>query len=421
MPYWDWTQLPQIPDGMFDGVLTPVDQAYAKYTASIDVFTAFIQPALTRYWSRLSPAQLHQLDLRGYKSLKDMWNDVTGNGDPTNEAFSVTSNARYLSRTNPKLDEKTAYNVTKFVVLAGLMPTDFYNAAEGELSFNSTKTASHNTAPSKTTTFSTLEGMPHNKVHNYIGGYGAHDAPWGNMTNNLSPVDPIFFLHHSNMDRLWDVWTRKQKRLHLPYLPTKPDELATYLREPFLFFVNEHGHYVGNSTARNYVSTDVFDYDYEPGTGEVIVGPQTFAVSALHRTPPIAGSVSGNAASLVVPRATVQQHLGSELSRPLVAEITIARPSEAAGAREFDVLVNAPAGTTKVSANSPYYAGTVAFFGPVMHGMNMPSDATFTVPLRKQLRAFALGAQANAPLKIQVVPSSGGAAPVLKAVKVETR
>jgi tyrosinase len=23
MPYWDWTQLPQIPDSMFDGVLTP--------------------------------------------------------------------------------------------------------------------------------------------------------------------------------------------------------------------------------------------------------------------------------------------------------------------------------------------------------------------------------------------------------------
>ena len=32
----------------------------------------------------------------------------------------------------------------------------------------------------------------------------------------LSPVDPIFFLHHANMDRLWDVWTRKQQALRLP-------------------------------------------------------------------------------------------------------------------------------------------------------------------------------------------------------------
>ena len=39
------------------------------------------------------------------------------------------------------------------------------------------------------------------------------------MTDMLSPVDPIFFLHHANMDRLWDVWERKQKRLGLPTMP----------------------------------------------------------------------------------------------------------------------------------------------------------------------------------------------------------
>ena len=192
---------------------------------------------------------------RGYNSFNDMWNDVTGNGDPTNQAFAVTGNARYLSRSNPKLDAKTAADVTLFYILSGLLPTDFYNGDAIQLSFNSSKTASHNTPPSGPGVFATLEAFPHNKVHNYIGGYGAHDAPWGNMTNNLSPVDPIFFLHHSNMDRLWDVWTRKQKRLGLPYLPTKPDELRTYAGEPFLFYVDGNGRYVGPSTAGKYVST----------------------------------------------------------------------------------------------------------------------------------------------------------------------
>src|SRR5216684_7130558 len=32
IPYWDWTELPQIPDSMFDGVLTPTDQGFAPYT-----------------------------------------------------------------------------------------------------------------------------------------------------------------------------------------------------------------------------------------------------------------------------------------------------------------------------------------------------------------------------------------------------
>ena len=90
------------------------------------------------------------------------------------------------------------------------------------------------------------------------------------MTNFLSPVDPIFFLHHSNMDRLWDVWTRKQKALNLPYLPPQPD-LKTLSDEPFLFYVDGKGNYVTDGKAGDYLSTDVFEYDYEPGFGEKVI------------------------------------------------------------------------------------------------------------------------------------------------------
>jgi tyrosinase len=89
-----------------------------------------------------------------------------------------------------------------------------------------------------------LEGLPHNKVHNFIGGVGPLDpGPYGYMTNFLSPVDPVFFLHHANIDRLWDVWTRKQKRLNLPYLP-KGQDMEALSNEPFLFYVNGKGGYV---------------------------------------------------------------------------------------------------------------------------------------------------------------------------------
>jgi tyrosinase len=352
-----------------------------------------------------------------------MWNDVTGNGNPENMAFSVTGNARYLSRSNPKLDDKTKVNVTLFYLLSGLMPTDFYNGEAIMLSFNSSKAPSHNTPPAGANVFSTIEGFPHNKVHNYIGGYGAHAAPWGNMTNNFSPVDPVFFLHHSNMDRLWDVWTRKQMRLGLPYLPTKPGDRTTYAGEPFLFYVDGNGHYVGPGTAGRYVSTTLFDYDYEPGSGEVIVNGPRAALMAARATPPIAGTVKGDTATVVVPRPTIQRHLGATLSRPLTVQITMTRPAGSSAPREFDVLVNAPPGVTNVTADSPYYAGTFAFFGPVMRGMTMSADATFAVPLRSTLRAFtALGAaEKSATLKIQVVPSQGqGPAAALKAVSVGT-
>jgi tyrosinase len=43
----------------------------------------------------------------------------------------------------------------------------------------------------------TLESLPHNMVHNNIGGW---------MPSALSPRDPIFFMHHCNLDRLWALW-----------------------------------------------------------------------------------------------------------------------------------------------------------------------------------------------------------------------
>ncbi len=42
-----------------------------------------------------------------------------------------------------------------------------------------------------------FENMPHNPVHNIIGNV---------MADMQSPVDPIFWVHHANVDRLWSAW-----------------------------------------------------------------------------------------------------------------------------------------------------------------------------------------------------------------------
>jgi Common central domain of tyrosinase len=48
------------------------------------------------------------------------------------------------------------------------------------------------------TTFQrTLEGAVHAGVHNAVG---------GNMATASSPADPLFWLHHANLDRLWARW-----------------------------------------------------------------------------------------------------------------------------------------------------------------------------------------------------------------------
>jgi tyrosinase len=48
-------------------------------------------------------------------------------------------------------------------------------------------------------TSSGVEIGPHNQVHVAIG---------GDMGDMLSPLDPIFWLHHCNVDRLWVVWNQ---------------------------------------------------------------------------------------------------------------------------------------------------------------------------------------------------------------------
>lgn len=58
-----------------------------------------------------------------------------------------------------------------------------------------------------------LEGWPngpkmHNRVHVWVG---------GDMGPGTSPNDPVFFLHHNNIDRIWATW---QHRYGNPYLPT---------------------------------------------------------------------------------------------------------------------------------------------------------------------------------------------------------
>jgi tyrosinase len=420
LPYWDWTQLPQIPDGMFNGVLTPLDDAYKPYTETLEIFTSFIKPNLMKYWNSLSSAQKGQLSARGYKTLDDVWNDVTGNGVVGNEAFAVTSGARYLSKTNPKLDSDTTPAVSSNTVIAGLLAPKFTDPI-GPLSFTSSKTPSHNTGPGQTTVFSVLEGQPHNLVHNCIGGVGAIDpGPYGNMTNFLSPVDPIFFLHHANMDRLWDVWTRLQISLKQPHLPPKT-ELKTLSEEPFLFFVDSKGDYVLNGKAEHYLSTDRFDYEYDRlGTGESLIGTSKLVSQAA--APVAAERVVGNAASLELP-ATVLSQLrpAGEEPRPLVAQVTLQRP---ANTRQFRVFVGAPADATNLGTDSPYYAGTVGFFGPPMPGMQMSHEATFAVPLPPQLPALAASlaaAATHANFAVTVSPVGGKeAAPVLKAVSIGT-
>ena len=411
IPYWDWTELPKIPPGMFDGVLDPSNPPFDPVLKDFPTYFNYLNPALTTYWNGLSQAQLNQLQTRMIPSLASLWSQVQGNATD-GSMFTTTPYARYITAASPDLDVSTKKMVAPNMVLSGLAPTQFSK-------FNSGQTPSHNTQPGGTSVFAILEGNPHNSVHNNIGGVGHVQNPlnFGFMADNLSPTDPIFFLHHSNMDRLWDVWTRKQQALGLPFLPAGRT-FATFAREPFLFYIDSQGNPVQQTTAGDYVNIGMFDYDYEPGFGETVIGQPRLVASAA-ATARFSGRMTAGSGAVTVPAAALTQNATDQNSEPLVVQVTLPRPTSASAPRQFDVLINAPAGTTQVGIDSPIYAGTVSFFG-FMHGMT--GDVTFTLPLPRNLQAT------NGALNVVVTPhvpspSIANAAPqparsVLKAVAV---
>jgi hypothetical protein len=294
-------------------------------------------------------------------------------------------------------------------LLDALSPRDY-------VTFGSPKTLAH----SSLTGFSILEGQPHNLMHNNVGGIFTVIDPQGHPTTTnvggfmldfLSPVDPVFFLHHANIDRLWDVWTRKQQAFRYPTLP-EGNDLARWSREKFLFFMDAKGQPVTKVTAGDYATIGDFSYDYEPGSGEQTVPatvPPTAAVAsaAIQRfnaaiATPSVTATEGASGTVTIPAALLQADAGPNAPK-LFAKVTIdIPPLEHAG--RFRIFVNAPPGTAGGPA-SPHDAGVFAMFGH--HIMQAP--VTFTVPLSGSLAALRASNRlaANAPLNIRVVSEAG--------------
>jgi tyrosinase len=93
-----------------------------------------------------------------------------------------------------------------------------------------------------------LEGTPHNFIHRWVN---------NDMATAESPIDPIFWLHHSNVDRLWTEWVKK----HPTGMPTgDPNWTKTALPG----FCDRNGNPVNNFTVDKTFKTTDLGYEYAP-------------------------------------------------------------------------------------------------------------------------------------------------------------
>lgn len=61
-----------------------------------------------------------------------------------------------------------------------------------------------------------LEQDPHNVTHGYVGGFKSN-TDYGLMSDpGIAALDPIFYLHHANIDRMWAVWNLNPSHINPP-------------------------------------------------------------------------------------------------------------------------------------------------------------------------------------------------------------
>ena len=388
-PFWDWTANPEVPASMSVGALTPANSAFIQ---DINAFTAAFQPALaaTTYWQG---PQLQQLQDRNIGSNAVLWDQLTNPANNQWPAFFPAQgggqnfpNVRNPSR---QLDCVTAKAVSAATLAAAM-------ASQEYMTFSSPEAQQH----SDMVGFAILEGQPHNNVHNNTGGV-VHEVENGQCSQNytntggfmqafLSPVDPLFYLHHSNIDRLWTVWTQMQTANGNPnILPPAGQPYDQWAAEPFLFFVQPDGTPVTQTQAGDYATIGQFNYDY--GQGSTGAPPQTELRAAPGRRPPVqrfAGETPPPSAGKLLATGSVGATAVRltpallKLTRPdarqqLIAKVTLAFPDVPRG-QTVSVFVHTgdPAGSVEV--------GRVSMFGHAMnHGL-----LTVTLPLGEAVKAL---------------------------------
>lgn len=90
----------------------------------------------------------------------------------------------------------------------------------------------------------------HNALHGWLGGNEtcASSTTVGHMTcNRQSPFDPLFFLHHCNVDRLWAMWQADGHANEYPNSGGKPHHLRTDPMYPWIGATPGYGNNAGFS------------------------------------------------------------------------------------------------------------------------------------------------------------------------------
>ena len=127
------------------------------------------------------------------------------------EAFRNPASPLYVANRNAEVNAGTppSANPASFSATTALSRTSFYSTDGTSFGGGDTRAGS-------------LETTPHNFIHTWVGGDMAR-VP-------TAALDPLFWVHHANIDRLWEVWLRQGGGR------ANPTNVALFMNTPFTFY-----------------------------------------------------------------------------------------------------------------------------------------------------------------------------------------
>ena len=249
-----------------------------------------------------------------------------------------------------------------------------------------------------------LESQPHDVIHVIVGGAGWMSDP------NLAARDPIFWLHHCNIDRLWNRWVA------LGGGRFNPGNNNVWMENRFTFY-DENSNRVQMSGADVVDSARQLAYRYDddqpPGPATVARGGTEIAAMQEQTPTRVLASRStaesaialGNATSTLSLQPASAGALESAAipgSGPLVLsfdDIAYRRPVGV----YYEVYVNKPADTPP-NSSSPYYVGNLALFA-LGHGRDGVSGGKAMLEVTGALaRQRQLGLWSGGQIRVDLVP-----------------
>jgi hypothetical protein len=242
--------------------------------------------------------------------------------------------------------------------------------------------------------FGALEQTPHNDIHVQVGGNNNPPCLAGLMIDpSCAALDPIFWLHHANIDRLWTNW------IALGQGRANPDD-ETWLDQTFTLY-DETGAEVTLTCADVLDTAAQLDYVYDDAPVEPAVvmptPPPPPQESARRPRPPQLVAATDEPVTLVGQRASVTLSVPAS-TRERVARESVAATAAASGGQSgiylnvedidapknpgvvYGVFLNVPrgGGGAAEAARAKYHVGNITLFG--IEAVNNPDAERHAVP-----------------------------------------